>query len=152
VVDGKEFKESSGGLLMMPLTSSFVGTGGVGGSGSGSDLAALPTGKHTGYVAVKVRVTDPTVTALLAPPAAFRRPQWPVRPPPSPMLQLQRPSRGAFDARAWAQAQRDAEKAAALVAAEAAERQAALAAEQKADRDARYAARKAAKKVRRRGY
>ena len=50
------------------------------------------------------------------------------------------------------QAQREAEKAEALVAAEKVEREALLAAEQKAARDARYAARKAAKKERRRGY
>jgi hypothetical protein len=50
------------------------------------------------------------------------------------------------------QAQREAEKAEALVVAEKAEREALLEAEQKAARDARYAARKAAKKVRRRGY
>jgi hypothetical protein len=49
-------------------------------------------------------------------------------------------------------AQREAEQAEALIAAETAELEAAKAAEQKAERDARYAARKAAKKVRRRGY
>ena len=51
-----------------------------------------------------------------------------------------------------AQARLEAEKAAALLAAEQTEREAAVAAEKKAARDARYAARKAAKKVRRRGY
>jgi hypothetical protein len=50
------------------------------------------------------------------------------------------------------QAQREAEAAEALVAAEKAEAEVALAAEQKAARDARYAARKAAKKQRRKGY
>jgi hypothetical protein len=50
------------------------------------------------------------------------------------------------------QAQGEAEKAKALLAAEQVEREAALEAEQKAARDTRYAARKAAKKVRRRGY
>jgi hypothetical protein len=50
------------------------------------------------------------------------------------------------------QAQREAKKAEALIAAEKAEREASLEAEQKAARDARYAARKVAKKVRRRGY
>jgi hypothetical protein len=50
------------------------------------------------------------------------------------------------------QAQREAERIEALVAAEKTERQALLEVEQKAARDARYAARKAAKKERRRGY
>jgi hypothetical protein len=49
-------------------------------------------------------------------------------------------------------AEREAEEADALIAAEKVEREASLAAEQKAARDARYAARKAAKKERRRGY
>jgi hypothetical protein len=50
------------------------------------------------------------------------------------------------------QAQREAKRVEALIAAEKAEREASLEAEQKAARDARYAARKAAKKERRRGY
>jgi hypothetical protein len=49
-------------------------------------------------------------------------------------------------------AQLEAERAAALLAAEQVQREAAIAAEKKAERDARYAARKADKKVRRRGY
>jgi hypothetical protein len=50
------------------------------------------------------------------------------------------------------QAQREAEKVEARLAAEKAERDATLEVEQKAARDARYKARKAAKKVRRRGF
>lgn len=58
----------------------------------------------------------------------------------------------ARDTERIAQAQREAEKAEALIAVEKAGHSAALEAEQKAVRDARYAARKAAKKERRRGY
>ena len=47
--------------------------------------------------------------------------------------------------------QQEAERLAAIAAAEEAERELALAAEKKAERDARYAARKAAKKQRRKG-
>ena len=50
------------------------------------------------------------------------------------------------------QAQHEAKRVEAQIAAEKAEREASLEAEQKAARDARYAARKAAKKERRRGY
>src|SRR5215470_4142429 len=56
------------------------------------------------------------------------------------------------EARLVRMAEREAEEAEALLAAEEAKRAILLEAEQKAARDARYAARKAAKKERRRGY
>jgi len=59
---------------------------------------------------------------------------------------------GAHAADLALQAEREAEKAEALIAAEKAESAALLEGEQKAARDIRYAARKAAKKERRRGY
>ena len=77
---------------------------------------------------------------------------WPRAKPPRIKREAELAEELAIAAKREAQARLEAEKAAALLAAEQAEREAVIAVEKKAERDARYAARKAAKKVRRRGY
>ena len=93
VVDGKEFSQSWGGQIFTPLTATSSGAGGGGGSGGENDLASLPLGRHSGFITVKVRVTD-----SIAAPSPFR----PTSPP------TVAPPRTAEEARTYAQAQQKA--------------------------------------------